>query len=346
MKLLEIRTFLSFLGASVTGLVLYFRFPFPEMNLFLNLIKVRELPTFLFLKYSYVSLLFTTPFFAYSLVTSFLYMFFYNATRKKTPSYGLPPYPDPCTRESLYLVIGEVHNPRKALPAENPYWLTIPDRGLFTGIAMLGAIGSGKTSGSMYPFVYQLLAFKCGDGSKRIGGLVLEVKGDFCYKVRTMLKELSRERDYIDISLESDYCYNPLHNDLDAYALAYGVASLLTNLFGRGKEPFWQQAYTNLVKFIILLHKVLFDYVTLFDVYECAINRQLLEAKIQQGEKLFEVRSYYLVEPEVLRKPEELGHYDPTYDRSLKQYRLVASPDLQKLLNERQIPYTGPCTET
>src|SRR5437867_13440667 len=27
---------------------------------------------------------------------------------------------------------------------------------------------------------------------------------------------------------------------------AYGIASLLNNLFGRGKEPFRQQAYTNL----------------------------------------------------------------------------------------------------
>jgi hypothetical protein len=65
--------------------------------------------------------------------------------------------------------------------------------------------------------------------------------------------------DYIEISLDSEYCYNPLHNDLDAYALAYNIASLLNNLFGRGKEPFWQQAYTNLVKFIILLHKAAFN---------------------------------------------------------------------------------------
>ncbi|MGB6729408.1 MAG: hypothetical protein WBE74_26165 [Terracidiphilus sp.] len=70
---------------------------------------------------------------------------------------------------------------------------------------------------------------------------------------------------YIEISLDSEYCYNPLHNDLDAYALAYNIASLLNNLFGRGKEPFWQQAYTNLVKFIILLHKAAYDYVTLRD---------------------------------------------------------------------------------
>jgi hypothetical protein len=39
----------------------------------------------------------------------------------------------------------------------------------------------------------------------------------------------------------SPYRYNPLHNDLDAYALAYGIATLMTNLYGRGKEPFWQQ---------------------------------------------------------------------------------------------------------
>ena len=58
------------------------------------------------------------------------------------------------------------------------------------------------------------------------------------------------------MSLDSNFRYNPLYNDLDAYALAYGIASLLNNLFGKGKEPFWQQAYTNLVKFVILLHKV------------------------------------------------------------------------------------------
>jgi hypothetical protein len=39
------------------------------------------------------------------------------------------------------------------------------------------------------------------------------------------------------------------------------------------------------VKFIILLHKVNFDYVTLFDVYECAINPDLLESRIKEAER-------------------------------------------------------------
>jgi hypothetical protein len=40
----------------------------------------------------------------------------------------------------------------------------------------------------------------------------------------------------------------------------------MTNLFGRGKQPFWQQASTNLLKFVILLHQTLDGYVTLFQV--------------------------------------------------------------------------------
>jgi hypothetical protein len=38
------------------------------------------------------------------------------------------------------------------------------------------------------------------------------------------------------------FAVNPLHNNLDSSALAYSVAALLNNLYGRGKEPFWQQA--------------------------------------------------------------------------------------------------------
>ncbi len=136
------------------------------------------------------------------------------------------------------------------------------------------------------PFAEQILAYKAADRDKRIGGLVLEVKGDFCRKVKDILGRHQRAEDYIEISLDSEYCYNPLHNDLDAYALAYNIASLLNNLFGRGKEPFWQQAYTNLVKFIILLHKAAYDFVTFFDVYQCAISPPLLEERIAEAEDI------------------------------------------------------------
>ena len=61
----------------------------------------------------------------------------------------------------------------------------------------------------------------------------------------------------------------------------------LRNLFGRGKEPFWQQASTNLVKFVILLHQTLDGYVTLFQVYEHVINPDKLRTKIAEGDVRF-----------------------------------------------------------
>ena len=163
------------------------------------------------------------------------------------------------------------------------------------GNAIFGAIGSGKTSCCIYPFAEQILGYQAGDADRRAAALVLEVKGDFCHKVRKILKRYGREDDYFEISLYCQYRYNPLHNDMEAYALAYGIASLLNNLFGRGKEPFWQQAYTNPVKFIILLHKVNYDYVTLFDVYERAINPDKMELKIKAGERHFQTQEYVLV---------------------------------------------------
>src|SRR6267378_7630776 len=233
-RTLESRAFIAAILAMVVGTFLFYTHPFPDEQIF------------------------TSPYLVCSTVLSGLYIFTLKARQTISPG-RLPKYPDPSKRDDLFLVVGEVHNPRKPVPAKAPYWLTIPERGLFTGIAILGAIGSGKTSCCMLPFAEQILAYKAVDKEKRIGGLILDVKGDFCRKVKDVLERHQRAEDYIEISLDSEYCYNPLHNDLDAYALAYNIASLLNNLFGRGKEPFWQQAYTNLVKFIILLHKVAYD---------------------------------------------------------------------------------------
>jgi hypothetical protein len=147
----------------------------------------------------------------------------------------------------------------------------------------------------MYPYVEQLLAYRANNPARKVAGLVLEVKGDFCLQVRDILESRGRAGDYIEVGLDSPYRYNPLHNDLDAYALAYGIATLMTNLFGRGKEPFWQQASTNLVKFVILLHQVLDDYVTLLDVYVHVINMDKIRTRIADGERYFGTPNHRLV---------------------------------------------------
>lgn len=174
--------------------------------------------------------------------------------------------------------------------------------------------------------------------SRRPGALVLEVKGDFCFNVKKILATHRRAEDYMEVSLHSEYRYNPLHNDQDAYALAFGIASLLNNLFGRGKEPFWQQAYTNLVKFIILLHKVLYDYCTLFDVYACAINPELLRRKIEDGEARFEAE-YLMVEVEAFEADPGLDAYGLAMDEDLERMKAPRTDALQQYLTTHAIPH-------
>ena len=136
--------------------------------------------------------------------------------------------------------------------APRPTWLTIPQRGLYTGVMILGAVGTGKTSACMYPYVDQLLRWRADDPrqSRRPGA---GGEGRLLPPGARHARARRSRGDYLEIGLDTGVCYNPLHNDLEPYAVAYAIASLLNNLFGKSKEPFWQQAYTDLLKFVISL---------------------------------------------------------------------------------------------
>ena len=216
-------------------------------------------------------------------------VWFEPGPRKKRGKGGLPPWPIAASDEKPAIVVGETHHPVEAREISNPDWLVIPERGLYTGVAIFGTVGPGKTSACMHPFARQLLGWQATNQKKRAAALILEVKGDFCYDIREILKKAGREDDYMELSMDGEYQWNPLGAHwLDAYSLAYTVSSLLNQLFGKGKDPFWQQAYTNLVKWIIELYRIFPDrWVTLQDVYKCAINPDLFKQKI--GEAVFVV---------------------------------------------------------
>ena len=343
-RVLNSKNFLAVLLAMLTGTLLYFKLPWPMTattipptwdEYFLRLIALHDPWSYAGLKASYHVMLFTTPYIGYSFLLSAVYILTLTRARSARPQ-PLPQYPPVSMRNELCVVIGEVHNPRQPVPAENPYWLTIPARGLFTGTIIIGATGSGKTACSMYPFTEQLLGYRASSTDERLSGIILEVKGDFCGKVRNILKQHGREADYVSISLNSEWAYNPLHNELDGYSMAVGIANLLISLFGKGKEPFWQQAYTNLVKFVIILHKVGFGYVTLFDVYQSAISTRVLESKIGQAEANILGKPFLVVTRDTFQSyARELAEAGFEADDSGQHYRLpdsAAGKDvLQKL---------------
>jgi hypothetical protein len=57
------------------------------------------------------------------------------------------------------------------------------------------------------------------------------------------------------------------------------------------------------VKFIILLHKVAYDYVTFFDVYQCAISPPLLEERIAEAEDITLGHHYVAITSQVHFRP-------------------------------------------
>jgi hypothetical protein len=280
-EILEARTVVAMLIALGVGAYGLHMYPPRSDDVFLALIEARKPALFRALLYGYATLWFTTPFFAASLIASMLTIIVY----RRLPAMrfrSLPPYPSPGKRPALMLVLGETHYPTTPGRSPEPTWLTIPQRGLFTGIMILGAVGTGKTSACMYPYVEQLLRWRGDDPHQKVGGLVLEVKGDFCGQVRSMLSRTGRADDYLEIGLDTGLCYNPLHNDLDPYAVAYAIATLLNNLFGRSKEPFWQQAYTDLLKFVILLRRITDGYTTFSEVYRYILDDGQIHRDIER----------------------------------------------------------------
>lgn len=338
--LIEARALLSLLVAVIVGTAGLQAHPLDTENVFLALIQLRAPDAFHIIAYGYALLWFTTPLTAMSLVVS---LFVLVANRRAPPAVRfspLPEYPPAATRPEPSLVIGETHFTTRPGRAPTPTWLTIPQRGLYTGVLVVGATGTGKTTAAMYPFVRQLLSWRPDDPARRMGGLVMEVKGDFCRDVRVMLKEVGRETDYVELGLDRTTCFNPLHGDLDPYAVAYAIASLANNLFGKSKEPFWQQAYVDLLRFVILLRRLQDGYTTLADVYRCCLDESLISQSIRQLKDSLSAPSDVIM----LSKVEHALHCAQTastlwYESDARTLAHPYSAELEQFLAARGIGY-------
>ena len=74
-RILSSKNFVACLLAAATGMALFFKLPFPAENVFLQLMALRAPLVHEGLFYSYNLFLFTTPYIAYSIVLSGLYVF-------------------------------------------------------------------------------------------------------------------------------------------------------------------------------------------------------------------------------------------------------------------------------
>lgn len=82
--------------------------------------------------------------------------------------------------------------------------LIIPESGLYQNFLITGTIGSGKTSSVMYPFTKQLIKYSSKNKSKKLGMLILDVKGNYYSQVKKYAEYYGRLNDLIVIEIRSE----------------------------------------------------------------------------------------------------------------------------------------------
>ena len=189
----------------------------------------------------------------------------------------------PEKRPAPTLVLGETHFETTSGRAPSPAWLTIPQRGLYTGVMVVGAVGTGKTSACMYPYAEQLLRWRAADADHRdrrprarSEGRLLQAGARDSETGRTRAR-LHRDRPGLRVTATTRCTTISTRTRSRTPS-----PTLLNNLFGKSKEPFWQQAYTDLLKFVILLRRISDGYTTLAEVYHYILEPSKIEMNISK----------------------------------------------------------------
>ena len=162
--------------------------------------------------------------------------------------------------------------------------------------------------------------------------------------MRRILENAGRADDYLEIGLDGSWQWNPLDDPLlDTYSLAYSVSSLINQLFGKSREPFWQQAYTNLVRWIIELHRLLpGGWVTLQDVYRCTIDAELFAERIREARELVVEACparVIISHDDMIGHPEALNDWVWIYTSGEDTVTCRLDPVLRDRLAELKIPF-------
>lgn len=92
----------------------------------------------------------------------------------------------------------------------------------------------------MYPFTKQLIQYCYNVFNKKIGLLILDVKGNYHNQVVKFVKEFNRQDDIITIKVNGKFKYNPLHKpNLKASVIANRLKTILLLFSPNNSESFW-----------------------------------------------------------------------------------------------------------
>lgn len=148
--------------------------------------------------------------------------------------------------------------------------IVIPESGLYQNFLITGTIGTGKTASAMYPFTKQFLAYNSLHPNKKIGMLILDVKGNYYSQIKKYVNFYHLENDFIVLSFSSSVFYNPLHKpNLKPQVLADRLKTILTLFSENNSESYWLDKASQILAECIKLCRLYNDnYVTFLELHK------------------------------------------------------------------------------
>jgi len=228
-----------------------------------------------YLKNIYVA----TFIFSNIIYANFIYSIFFGTTNRENKKTEKEKYK--IKTDKLNLLIG---NDEKT--GKNIY---LPESGLYQNFLITGTIGTGKTSSSMYPFTQQLLKYNSENPDKKIGLLILDVKGNYYAQVKEYARKYNLEKDLTVIELGGNVRYNPLYKpNLKATVLANRLKTIFYLFSENNSESYWMdEAEKVLTEAIKLCRMYNNGYVTFTELHKIVTEPDYYKEKIGILKDLF-----------------------------------------------------------
>ena len=165
----------------------------------------------------------------------------------------------------------------------------VQEAGLYQNFLITGTIGTGKTSSAMYPFTEQILRFNSKNKDRKIGTLILDVKGNYYNHVKEYAEKINLQDDLIVIELGGRYKYNPLHKPYLKPAILANRLKLILELFSENNsESYWldeaEKVLTEAIKLCRIYNK---GYVTFTEIHKIVTEDDYYKEKIKIIKDLF-----------------------------------------------------------
>jgi len=200
-------------------------------------------------------------------------LFIKSDTKKEVINTEVGEKPD--TYNNLQAIIGEIHDPITGERTEKAGICSIKEKGLSTGLLIMGSIGSGKTV-LLESILNSLLEYRYDQPEEKMAAVLFDEKGDFHSIAERTIQKYNRMDDLITFSVPGDVTVNFIHDySKSDMELANRLKLVMTSTVSKGYDWIAEGAKEYFVNVISLVRLTSKDfYVTLSDVNNLMFNKK------------------------------------------------------------------------